>query len=1478
MIVGRVVLRLSTVLLCTSFAWADDWPTYRHDDRRSALSDESLSAEGLVLDWVYRSAFPPEPAWGGPAKWDAFHTKKDLTPMRDYDLAFYPIVVGSRLYFGSSADDAIHCLDTKTGQQQWVYTAAGPVRISPTYVDGKVYFGSDDGFAYCLDAANGSLVWRYSPTPNRRMVVNNGRLISGWPVRTGVVVRSGTAYFAASMLPWKESYLCALDASTGSPTGSGHYIRLINAEEGRTFEAAVAADESLLFAPQGRTSLLAYDQATGLRNEQVKIAGAGSFVMITPQGNVAGGGGARTAAILVAAPRRSTQILTHNDALSMVLRDDRAYLQTARSISAVDWKTNQPQWSTDVGNVFGHIVAGDLVIAGGRDEVFALDASQGKQRWRAAVEGDAHGLVVGNGAIFVSTHEGNIYCFRSTAAGQVTPTANVDLSRVTFNTSESDKEPAVATLAAGPSVRFVAHDAAEVRWSTLSPERSTLEFVEAGKVVEAGKASAPTPSRRVEEAALKKEHLVRMTGLRRFRDYQYRIWLGAEPNLAATPWNTCENFFNYELPTLPDLPSPFAESESDPIISTAAHHILATSGVTDGICLVYGTGTGRLALDLARHSKLRIVCVDDDPERVAHARSLLQQTGAYGSRISVLDVASLSELPLPDAFANLVVSETMLTTGECIGSVRELLRTLRPAGGVLMLGQPTGVSMPLDRTAFAAWLGIAHDEVVADEGEQGLWYVSTRGKLAGSADWTHQYGTPTNQAFAGETLAGAKNVSDLQLQWLGHPGPRYQPDRQVRKPSPLAANGRLYMQGLERLIAADAYNGTILWSLEVPGLRRYNMPRDASNMCADDKHLYLAVADKCWKIDGQTGRVVQVLDVLPPPDKRWDLAWGYLAHHGDMILGSASKKGAAFDAYWGGKNWYDSKGGWDTAKVCSDNLFAVDENSGSLRWSYSHGVLMHTTIAMDAGGVYFVESRNPKVRALDHRIIGEPELFQDLYVVALNPQTGNKLWEQPIAVPSATVMISLAYGQDKVVLGASGNGKFFMTALDATDGASAWSVTLPWATDNHGGHLSRPAIVGDTIYLRPKSYNLHTGEPNKERDMAWGGCGTYACSSNAIFYRSGNISMFSPSTGENTSWSRLRPDCWLSTIPACGMVLSPEGGGGCWCSVWMETSAGFLPTAVAAPHIDQTERKYVGRMDISISSPRKGLEVRYTLDGSEPTLDSPLYQEPVRITDDRVVVKCRSYRHSAPGEHLGSEVTAAEFARDYPPPRLDYAVTYFGEPQPVGIQTDDPDGEIRFTLDGSEPTLASARFQEPILLTDTTTVKAAVFYPNGRKTSAVEKTYRKTDPVQLGDRKLFPGLQYRYAEYWGDKIPEFSSLTVAKSGLVDNFDISARLRNDGFAMQIVGYLNVTTDGEYTFSLRSDDGSRLRIGETVVVDNDGVHDPNRVRTGKIMLHAGPQPILADYFELVGGEVLEVTYEGPGIPRQPIPPTALYHLKE
>ena len=108
------------------------------------------------------------------------------------------------------------------------------------------------------------------------------------------------------------------------------------------------------------------------------------------------------------------------------------------------------------------------------------------------------------------------------------------------------------------------------------------------------------------------------------------------------------------------------------------------------------------------------------------------------------------------------------------------------------------------------------------------------------------------------------------------------------------------------------------------------------------------------------------------------------------------------------------------------------------------------------------------------------------------------------------------------------------------------------------------------------------------------------------------------------------------------------------------------------------------------------------------------------------------------------------------------------------------------------------------------------------------------------------------------------------------FDVGARRRDSRFALDFSGYVAAPADGVYTFHLASDDGSRLYIGSELVVDHDGLHAANE-KSGQVILKAGRHPIRVTYFQAGGALGLEVGYEGPGLSRQPIPPSALWRAR-
>jgi len=688
----------------------------------------------------------------------------------------------------------------------------------------------------------------------------------------------------------------------------------------------------------------------------------------------------------------------------------------------------------------------------------------------------------------------------------------------------------------GPYVRFDAAGSAVVCWETKLPAASVLTYGLEGQ-----------PPKRVTDTTPKKAHAVRLDGLNAGSVYSYTIIAGGEKKQTDGPY-TFNTAFNHRPPSIAKLASPWPDAGP---YKAAAERIIRDTGITKGYCLVYGFGEGRLAYELARRSELVVLGVSSDAAAVAKARKVLAKAKLYGPRITVRHVESQSKLPFTDGFANLIVSEDILAGRKPPGSAAEMFRVLRP-GGVAQFGAPKGA-------AVEAWLKAG--KVAAIVSRQGGWWASVkRGPLEGTGEWTHQYGRADNSAFGGETLGGATATDDLHVQWFGRPGADFGIDRNPRMPAPLAVNGRLFHQGLNRMIALDSNNGTPLWTLSIPDLRRVNLPRDASNWCADRGSIYVALRNACWAIDAYTGRK-KATHRLPDEAMRETHDWGYVARSGDKLYGSGVKAGSSYSDFWGKVSWYDQKAGHGTFKICSDVLFAADLPSGAPAWTHKGGAIINSTITIGEGKVCFVESRDPEAMASKSGRVTTPGLWSKQFLVALDADSGSKLWEKSLSTTPGTVVFFLACSDGKLALVSSSTNKYDIYAFSAVDGKDAWHAEHKWAANHHGGHMQHPAISNGAIFVEPNGYEMATGKRLPLKMGGRQGCSTRAASTGALIYRGDarRISMWDMKTGRTSNWLNLRPSCWLSVIPAGGMVLVPEGGAGCSCGVWLETSLGFAP-------------------------------------------------------------------------------------------------------------------------------------------------------------------------------------------------------------------------------------------------------------------------------------------------------------------------------
>jgi outer membrane protein assembly factor BamB len=704
-------------------------------------------------------------------------------------------------------------------------------------------------------------------------------------------------------------------------------------------------------------------------------------------------------------------------------------------------------------------------------------------------------------------------------------------------------EPAGFRVDLGPYVRYDSSSTAVVCWETKQPVASILIC-----------GPKDRPQKRIADTTPKKVHEVRFDALESGGVYTYQVAVpGSSGEQTDGPYEF-DTTFNYRPESIAKIASPWPDAGQ---YKSAAERIIRDTGVTKGYCVLYGFGDGRLAYELAKRTDLIIVGVSEDAAAVTKARKLLSDAGLYGPRITVRHVESMAKLPFTDGFANLIVSEDILAGGKPTGSAAEMFRILKP-GGSALLGAPQGG--PVE-----AWLKAGKvDSVISCE--NGWWAGITRDIPAGFGVWTHQYGLPNNSSFGGETLGGATKTGDLQVQWVGRPGADFGLDRNPRMPAPLAVNGRLFHQGMNRVIAMDSGNGAPLWTVSIPDLRRVNMPRDASNWCADRDNVYVALRNACWRLDANTGKRTAT-HRLPNKAKLATHDWGYVARSGKLLYASSVKARSSYTDFWKKVSWYDQRSGYGTWQICSDEFFAMDPETGKTAWKHKGGLIVNSSITIGGGRVYFAESRDAEALAYPSGRVNTPKLWSKLYLVALNAETGSKLWERQLEADPGIVVFYLAFSEGKLVLVSSSKNKYDLYAYNAADGKDVWRAEHKWAASGHGGHIQHPAINGGAVFVEPHGYEMASGKRLPLRMGRREGCSTRAAVAGALIYRgrARRICMWDTTTGEVSSWIHLRPSCWLSMVPAGGMVLVPEGGAGCSCGNWIETSLGFVPRPKSEP-------------------------------------------------------------------------------------------------------------------------------------------------------------------------------------------------------------------------------------------------------------------------------------------------------------------------
>jgi len=397
----KIIIILS---LFSGLALAADWPSYQHDNLRSGITTEQLNAANLFQSWIFSSKAPPQPAWRGKMERDSYAKKTFQADTYDYDKAFNLIAAGGKVFFGSTSGNACVALNDTTGAELWRAPVGGAVRIAPAYDNGMVYFGSDDGQTYCVNATTGAKIWSYRGGASDTMITSDHKFLTRYPCRTGVLVQGGSAYCGFGLLTWHTNSMVKLNATTG-------------AEENKTslsgatysFEGPLLANGSKLFVTQGRNAPRSFS-LSDVASAGLLSGCGGTFATISAGGSIFHGPGHRG----TRADHMQESNASSNGAVGTLSFVSRILIDGSNRYSLVRdavQASGNVTWTQGIDKPVTLIMGGTTLYVGGHNQVVALDAATGAAVKVMTVDGDAYSLAIANGKLFVSTHAGKVYCF-----------------------------------------------------------------------------------------------------------------------------------------------------------------------------------------------------------------------------------------------------------------------------------------------------------------------------------------------------------------------------------------------------------------------------------------------------------------------------------------------------------------------------------------------------------------------------------------------------------------------------------------------------------------------------------------------------------------------------------------------------------------------------------------------------------------------------------------------------------------------------------------------------------------------------------------------------------------------------------------------------------------------------------------------------------------------------------------------------------
>ena len=567
--------------------------------------------------------------------------------------------------------------------------------------------------------------------------------------------------------------------------------------------------------------------------------------------------------------------------------------------------------------------------------------------------------------------------------------------------------------------------------------------------------------------------------------------------------------------------------------------------IEKGMALVVGDESGGIVEAIRTRTGFDCLAVVNDAARAGQLREYFCQQKAYGNRVVVWQESFRQNLPFSDGLFNVVVdlrSETI--------DLKEAQRILAPEVGMLILGE-----------------------------QEKCWTKKIR---KGAGVWRHQYAGLTNQSDSLDQLVGS--AAGFRLSWFGSVGPQRMPDRHLRGPAPLVAGGCLVMQGDGVLIGVDPFNGVERWERKLPDqAMRYVTPYDAGYACLtkEGDAFWIAAGKEIWHINSYTGELIRQ---IPLPAQWSDMKWGYLSEAEGALFASVMKPTAPRTAEDKATRYSYVNSDYKSERpLVASRAFIRLAESGKIDWEYkADGVLVHGAFAVDAARkrAVMLEARSDECQVHERDRIPLGTLLKEAYLVCVDTETGERVWEQKMDWPNAKNVFYTQLTDDRIVLSTSASQDgyaFYSLRVHSTSNGS-----LIWKADHkhvksglfHGEQVHHPVILRQgkkpLLIAEPFLYELTTGKrvvpdgANEDWALVRPGhsCGTLSAAGNCLFFRAGNPTVLNLSESGGEAFTKLAPSragCWINMVPAAGRLLIPEGSASCVCNYSLQTSMTFQP-------------------------------------------------------------------------------------------------------------------------------------------------------------------------------------------------------------------------------------------------------------------------------------------------------------------------------